>query len=328
MALELLAGPFNIVDINNSNAPVVTSGGPYAMWVDPIGLLFENSEGLWLAQMDGSATHHSEFYNDISMCLMLKGDTEEERRSGGNWHSFISFASGAHSIHYEFTPVTRCLGQTIAADGPPGVLHSPCARLADRWINLQGNRVEVIPNGSLTRTTERTILGMSGAVSLSWARERSEIWIGMTGGMITRYNTVNKVETVVPFLSIEGTCSGLWYSCKYDVFVSLHNAGSGIWQIKIWSHKVMPSIVYPPWVVSEVDEYMAPAGKVSSVTCLVLGDANEPCENEVVTWSLVSGPGELSPLTSKVDATGHAYTKYYVPLGASGSAEISASVVY
>jgi len=62
-----------------------------------------------------------------------------------------------------------------------------------------------------------------------------------------------------------------------------------------------------------------------SLTVVVVGSFYEPIENETVTWSVVSGGGSLTPLTSQTNLNGVAWTRYTAGATA-GAVKIQAKV--
>jgi hypothetical protein len=319
MALELLSGPHTIVDINNDDANVALLAGYNCEWVDPVGLVAEVSVyGLYLVQMDGSACLISEFGNFTTHGLSLINASETDPLVGDRWYSYHDWVSTGPGKEREMNRVTRSVGRVLNANGATKIANH-YAKLSDRYLSVVGSMVKTFTTDASETTTERSIPGLSNAQNMSWAREPERLWIGSTGGLVVQYDHVAKVEAG-PIYSIGMSCSGIWYSKKHDVFISLHNAGSGVWQTRVWARTVKPASISAP-----VAESTLAAGKVVSLKCRVLGSLSEVCEDEVVTWEL-TGPGSLSPLLSKTDAQGWARTKYTVPLSASGSADIAVEV--
>jgi hypothetical protein len=62
-----------------------------------------------------------------------------------------------------------------------------------------------------------------------------------------------------------------------------------------------------------------------SLSVIVVGSFYEPISNETVTWTVLSGGGSVTPLTSQTDANGLAWTRYTAGATA-GAVKIQAKV--
>lgn len=323
MALELLSGPHDIVDINDADAPIVlgttvTTG--QCQWVDPIGFVGKTFAGTnCIAQMDGSGVQHALNPSSslVPLGLSLVNASPLDPTVGSRWYSYM-LAGADTDDELEFDRVTRAPGRVLTSNEAMFAA-SNYARLADRYISVNASKVQTAAFGGSVLTDECNLVGISLASSLSWAREPERVWIGSANGEIGQYDHVSKAQ-VGSVYKIGMACVRLWYSAKHDVFISVHNTGAGVWQLRVWARTVLPVSVFAPVAESALN-----AGRVVSLKCRVLGADGDACEGEVVSWSL-TGPGALSPLTSLTDATGWARTNYYVPLGASGSADIDVEV--
>lgn len=265
-----------------------------------------------LAQMDGAA-YPIHVGNDFFYSLALIG-------SGLNplsWrreYGMRSLFSGISAVH----PLTMYWGDALTASG--SISQQNLVGLHDRYLSFSGANINATPSlTGPTWTTEATITGMQSAVSASWGTALKEIVVGGGNGHIARYDWVAK-SAVGPVKTIGMTCVGVWWSARHGVYVSLHDTGPTL-ELRIWADTVLPVTVGTP-----VADAALTAGRRTRIRSRVLGANADPCEGEVVAWSL-TGVGSLSAAASYTDAAGYAETYYSAPLdGAAASVTITAEV--
>ena len=315
MALELLAGPF---DVTYNGA--ITGYNVRPTWTDPEGLVGFLTDGgtakYQIVQLDG-VTH------------VRNNDASAFKAQSLSW-DFVQdaplyFGFGGSGI-YEFDALTGSIGALITG----GYAGYPVARMADRWLAAQGNNFNAVHiywfplnNPAAQPTIEATLLAgrtLSGAGIISDAGG-GKLYAGFTNGDIYCYDHAGRAQ-VGPWQSINLTNKGIWYSRKWDIFISLHYVGANHDQIRIWANETRPAVLSNPTALSSVLR-----GKVTTLRVQLLGDAGEPAPNELVDWAL-SGPGALSTLQGATDADGFATVDYIAPTGSLGSFTLGATAKY
>jgi hypothetical protein len=311
MALELLAGPFPVID-KLTNTALTGSGD--TIWVDPDGLLWNNNGAgkTYLIQMDGAAypIGFSDTFREPGLTLL--GASADDPLSGDPWYCFHHHGVGIDGPDERIVDrVHHNSGVLLRSDHPPTNL-GESVTLHDRWLTLGGAEVRARASTAGDLTVERTIVGFtSGRGSFSWARERGHLWLSGESGHLVLYDYANKTEVGPVWRIGLTTVSCLYYSKKHDVFVSMHYDGTQ-YLMSVWARTPLPtSIAAPTFNVTP-----AP-GLVVTATTRVLGSYNEPCADEVVTWTVV-GEGELVADTSRTDADGYATVQIAIPIDATG----------
>lgn len=310
MALELLAGPFPVID-KLTDTPLGGSGD--TVWVDPDGLLWNNNgAGLtYLIQMDGSA-YPIGFSNTFrEPGLTLLGASADDPLSGDPWYCFHHHGVGISGPDERIVDrVHHNSGALIRSDHPPTSL-GESVTLHDRWLTISGAEVRARASTVGDLTVERTIAGFASGSCFSWARERGHLWLGGTTGRVVLYDYANKIEASPVWHIGLTNVACLYYSKKHDVFVSMHS-DEGQFLMSVWARTPLPSSIAAPTFI------VAPApGLVVTATTRVLGSNSEPCADEVVSWS-VDGEGELVAETSRTDADGYATVQIAIPIDATG----------
>jgi len=314
MALELLAGPFTVTN-GLTGAAVGDSISGFPTWIDGRGLVLPiTNEGVHVVQLDGAAYP---VIDDRSLAygLALQG-AGSNPRAGVRWHG-LSDSLGAYG-EWDIDPVT--LYKTLQVGSSYIVLGRNYARLHDRYIYPIGGRIDWRPlDLSAAGSVETSLAGLANAVSLSWGTLRDEIVVGTSDGRAVRYDWVAKAFRG-SVNTIGMSCKGIWWSARHGVYLSLHDAGSTL-ELRVWAATVQPASVSAP-----APDATITAGRRTRITARVLGANADPCEGEVVAWSL-TGVGSLTQAASYTDADGYAVTYYEAPLdGASAAIEITAEV--
>lgn len=315
MALELLAGPFTLVN-KLTDTPVGDSISGYPCWIDGRGLVLPiTNEGVYIVQLDGAAYP---VIDDRSLTygLALLGASADPR-AGRRWHGLID-ELGAFG-EWDIDPVTLYKTSEVVADTPSPLGHN-YARLHDRYIYPIGGRIDWKPlDLSAGWAVETTLTGFANGASLSWGSHSDEIVVGTTDGKVVRYDWIAKAFRGVA-QQIGMSCKGIWWSALHSVYLSLHDAGTTL-ELRVWAATVQPASVSTPTPDATIT-----AGRRTRVRSRVLGAHADPCEGEVVAWTL-TGVGSLSAAASYTDAEGYAETYYESPLdGASAAIQITAEV--
>ena len=181
MALELLAGPFDIVD--RARGVVVgstVSGTP--IWCDSAGLLLPiSSEGIYLVQLDGAAYRIADD-RSLDYGLALQGDAADPLAQSRVYAASKSLMNDAGE--WDLDPVTRHRAGRVA---PTYVLVSNnYARLHDRYLRPIGGRIDARPlDLSADFTSECSLAGLSHANTLSWGANAAAIVILLDGNCVT-----------------------------------------------------------------------------------------------------------------------------------------------
>lgn len=327
MALELLGGPFPLVPVVDRDAVVGRAPTAYAdftgdaMFVEGRGVLSQGSNRRHLVQHDGSfATLGQGRYRQQSQVVLAWVDGG--KRGYAEFERYSDAASRLYALH----PVTLMGWRAIGAR-PPGNLQSVGALLPNgRWLRPLTSGVGEWNGIEWVRVADLSELFFTGALEyLSWADGPEEIWLGTRTGECVRYNWATRTRTSGRLRLDAGSSMGLWYWQKHDLLVSMNMEllpGAMSYRALVRVHATSPR---PAKLVQTVAP--APmAGRVSRVTTRVLGSYDEPCAGENIRWS-ASSALSLVPLQSVTDADGYAYADLIVPMGASGSGDVTSEAV-
>jgi hypothetical protein len=322
MALELLSGPHELIDLATGDTfngePAYPLSSEDIQWVDPWGFMIVGPDGYrYVVQMDGSTCRYGQGggLGVRWLGLSIIGADPDSPSAGERWCS--EYYGG---VEYAVTHITKIRDDAniISSD----VAFLARAHVHDRFLRLSSNHIQYMTGSAGSWVTETNVTGFSGTYeTFSWAREGNEIWCGSGGsGQIFRYNFETKMVTS-PVYTIGMPCRCLSYSAKHDVFVSLHNTYAPH-QTRVWARTPSPASVSAPTASPAVK-----AGLVSTLRCRVLGDAGEPCADEVVAWS-VTGDGVLSAAATATDEDGYAEVQLAVPLAATADAQVDVELAY
>ncbi|MGH7343285.1 MAG: hypothetical protein ACREK4_00100 [Candidatus Rokuibacteriota bacterium] len=135
--------------------------------------------------------------------------------------------------------------------------------------------------------------------------------IGFQNGDIWIYDPVNRVH-VGEWKTINMDNQGIWYSRRFNVWVSLHKITTGPIntqdEIRVWANETRPATLSNPTALQAVTR-----GKVSDIRVQLLGASAEPVNGQLVEFSILSGPGQLLNLQANTDVNGYAIARYAVP---------------
>lgn len=314
MALELLAGPFLVMNQFTGlplASPIAPYGSSAAIWMDGIGLLVPDADGLYLAQLDGSAYPVAASVSAVAYGLAQRG-------ASNGYAMNRPFYTPAGD--WDIDPVTWGYGEKVGSDP---LTYSNFLRLPDRYLRPGSNRIESATRGvSLGAwVSEATYTGLGPITSFSWARDARQIVVGFQNGWLRRYDFEAKTF-VGETQRIGTTCRGLWYSARHDVYISLSDDTSGL-LLRIWASTPQPAAVSAP-----VASPGLIAGRRVQMSASVTGSEGEPCAGETVAWSL-DGPGTLLLAATETDGSGTARTYYDTPADAAGmEVTLTATVAY
>lgn len=310
MALESLGGPF----------PITVEGVPARffndpMWYDGVGLV-------------GKLFHGEEFNGCI---VDLDGVAQVRQRFMPSWtHLTHNLTTGGAAVwsyyalgdYFEEFDLQTLLAKGGSVDGG-----NPWTVLADRWIRAYIGQIRTLPRGTVglvSGTVEAVLtseVGVGGSGWITPARP-STVFAAFPGGVAFEYDFVRK--TGVGWkrnLNLTGV-KGFFYSRELGIFISVHKLSNAQDVLRLWADEVRPVSVSVPAAVTPVIE-----GRVARIETRVAGDAADPCIGFLVDWSL-AGPGSLSVPQSMTDEDGYARVDCLVPPGASGTGQVSATVVF
>jgi hypothetical protein len=330
--MELLAGPNTVARVgadNRSSKPWSNAG---IFWDDEIGF--------------GSITSDVSGYGPNYFITQLDGTSGARGRSHG-WIVLDVSGRGEWAL-YDFTtdPVTGDLvGLLYSLDKQSGVyadkliaqstgilaagFFRPQIRALDRVISIWGTQVKkrAIDGSDSDWFLEANLtagpdsLLYLGTPTVSRTTEPAVVCLIYQSGAILFYDVVAKQQVVRPVARI-GSNVGAWYSPKFDIYIGYTVPGAD-WEVTVWANAVRPDSLSNPVAAPSLVK-----GKVSQVLVRLLGADGEPCEGELISWSITGGPGALTVTQSTTDADGYAYVGYIAPLSSGSSPTIQASVEF
>lgn len=315
--LELLAGPFDILDLDG-NSVVDPAGYPIQgfYYDDDLGLMFSEgwlNEVIWLIQMDGTAAVRSQFFGRFIVDL-------QPGRLGEYLVTNPPYESKLHL--YEKRSGTY--SETLLSLAGLTPLLNVQVRCEDRFIGI-GTPLSTIKTWPLDMSqaavTEATLTGAgSGIYRPQWSRTRDAniLAIAFQNGNVLYYDHVQKQQA--DGFAYIGANLGAWYSPRHNVFLKLTTDR----QLEIYANAPRPYSLSNP-------SGDAPArGRMTTYTVRVLGAQNEPCPNEIIDWSLDPGdPGQLRGAQSSTDSDGYASIDYFAPvIGSLGSITVNAEIKF
>ncbi|EYS89522.1 hypothetical protein CF68_33000 [Cupriavidus sp. SK-4] len=302
MALELLAGPFDIV----ADGSLITdaSTGATALYDDDIGLYTFSSTkgGLLVVQLDGYACLRAAQVRANAFALDLQSPGE-----------YLILGSLFEEGLYRFNKRAATFGELVTGTEPTGDIQ---VRTPDRYMRILGTNVLSKP---LTLVGDWTYeASLSGApislyATVSCTRDANVLAIVFTNGTVVYYDWVRRNQ--VGGVAFVGPNDGAWYSARYDIFIVLADA-----KLNVYSSSPRPSSISAPAAVTPLAK-----GRASPIKSRVLGADAEPCVGETVDWSL-SGPGALEHIQSVTDSDGWAWNTYVAPQASGDTPTISVEV--
>jgi hypothetical protein len=203
-------------------------------------------------------------------------------------------------------------------------------RCRDRylWFTVDGiSHTLTVYSNDLTLagswTAEATLTGFSANSGTTVSRGSpggQDIYIACTGGLgeVCHYDTM--LKTFSGTIGYLGSNIAAWYSPALGVFVMVGGTIPAP-TVSIYATAPNPSALSAPSVSGGIT-----AGQVATVAATLTGSDGEPCPNELVTWILTAGDGELTGSQSATDATGKATIGYVAPFTVVTNPTITASV--
>lgn len=326
MALELLAGPFDVlpvidrVRVMTGVADTRTPGGDIGgqcMLIEGRGILSHVSSVRYLVQPDGaySLLGYGRFSLPTQASVRVLLWAADGRRTYGEFEQTAPTSRISTGSVHELHPVTLA-GFNAVANAPPGGPQAAVLLPGGVWLSTSFHALAISRYDGAAWVREADLPVVAGNY-LSWAEAQDEIWIANLIGEACRYNWRTRRVTALVRTDVE--CMGMWYWRKHGVFLSLHSQQGGTRSVRVWAATPRPT---------KIEQTVLPpptAGRVSRISTRLLGSYNEPCAGETVQWS---APGyEIVPLSPITDESGYARADLIVPMGATGGGSVTASVV-
>lgn len=301
MALELLAGPFTIVD-GEANV-LEPSSGQFAFYADGLGLCTYDASlgGYCIIQLDGTTYLRSDTIRSNRYTVDLQRPGE-----------YLAHDSTSEADLYLFDKRAGVFGDLVLS-GATNFVVDLQVRASDRYLNVAGSAVRFKPlDNSGSWTTEATLVNAgSGAPTISRTRSDGVLCLVYADGHIVYYDAIAKEQKAGA--AAIGANNGAWYSPKHNIVVALDAD-----ELKVFATVARPAALSNP-----VAETALTRGKVSRVKVQLTGADDEVCGNEIIGWSM-SGDGELAYSQSTTDSDGWAYNDFRAPVSGPGSATINA----
>lgn len=315
--LEILAGPFDILTLDAVPLWQGSSADPDNYYYDDdVGLIVSasnlTSKKTWLVQLDGTATELS--WNHYGSLLI-----DLDKNLPG---VYLITNNPFNTSMWRYDKRSGTYGDKELG---PGSYDYQRVRLGDRFIGAgsSGSVYRVIRQWSLDGSGGLNEFifsdlpsNMGGKPAWSITRDPAVFAIAYPNGTIVYYNHILKQGTSER--SFIGSNLGAWYSPRFNVWVKLTlNA-----QLEIYATTPKPHALSNPAGTTPA------RGRVTTYTVQLTGDAGEPCQNELIDWSLQPGdPGALGNLQSRTDSAGIAAVDYIAPVvSALGNITITAEV--
>jgi hypothetical protein len=335
--MELLAGPYTVARFGAGSIYTGPNATGRAFWDDELGIgslsaytsigdIFGFGPNYFVAQLDGTCgtrgkTRHGAMLVDLVgqyEWVMYDTDFDSELGTAAGYVWGFDKQTGVYADKL----VVRSAALAASSGSFPQI------RTADRLIAIQGPYItrraidgsdsEWVAECTLTPPISDPIYDLPNVPSVSRTRDEGVLCLIYPSGGILFYDVVAKQQVVKPWISWIGPNSGAWYSIKYDVYISYEVSG-GDWHVSVWANSVRPDSLSNPEAVAPLLD-----GKVTQVRAQLVGDHGEPCEGELISWSITSGDGALTTTQSKTDADGYAYTGYVAPIAAGTAPTIQA----
>lgn len=334
--MELLAGPYTVAHAGLDNRYTGPAGINRAFWDDELGIgslsvytsvadTFGYGSNYFITQLDGTCGARAKVQHGTILV-----DTTGE-------YEWAIFDAG-------FDPVLGSIGSVYGFDKQTGVFADkliargveffaeatsfPQIRTSDRLIAIQGPFVtkKALDGSDSIWVTECTlapgagdaIYSSYGVPSVSRTKDKDVLCLIYPSGGILFYNVAAKQQVIKPWTPRIGANSGAWYSVKYDIYIS-NMISDTDWTVSVWANAVRPDSLSNPEAVEPII-----SGKITQVRARLMGAHGDPCEGELISWSLTSGDGSLTTTQSKTDANGYAYTGYVAPVAVTTAPTIQA----
>lgn len=309
--LELLAGPFDILDLDGSAQALVNPlQTDHFQWDDDVGLIYSEgwlTEKIWLIQLDGTATERGYWFARYLL------DIQNEKLN-----TYLATNPPYEGKLYDYDKRSGTYRNQILSVSGATPLKDIQVRCDDRFLGISGtgSQVRAYPldlDGYNDYVVEANLTGTSSAAlrKPTWSKTRNMdlLALAYADGNIIYYDHVAKQQ--IAGAAYIGENLGAWYSARHNIWVKLTSAR----QVEVYAATPRPHTISSP---TPADEPLL--GRMTMFTARVVGDMSEPCPNETVDWSLAEGSvGHLSASQSRTDAYGYASIGYVAPVDSEDS---------
>ena len=309
--LEILAGPYP-TNVPSVGAVLLSN----CIWDDEIGFfgnMIGGTDGTYVSQLDGTM-----FYRSDRTRLAYVLDYQR-------YGEYLVYNTVGVDILYYYDKRNGQLGEVLLDTGVTARAN-PHARLLDRYIKFQsGSQVR---SNDLDLSEAWTDVEYTFSPSLPaatpvacWTESRNVIVTAWDGGgandaVLVFYDHVLKTEVGTRKYYNSGKC---FYSPRFNIFVR-YSGGD----LYVLGANPRPNTLSNPAAVETIER-----GKASQIRVRLTGDAGEACPNELINWTITSGPGALSITQSVTDEDGYAYNRYAAPaVGVLSDVTIQAQAKY
>lgn len=310
--LELLAGPFDIIDLDGNP---VGADDPLQVedfyYDDDLGLMFSEgqlTETIWIIQLDGTAACRSMWF------ARFIPDIQNE--SIGR---YLATDPPYENHLYTYSKKNGVYTETLLTIAGVTPLKDIQVRADERYLGIKSSSPDKVRWSALdmsTQDTEEATLTGNGTGRPVWSRTRDLdiMALAYANGNIIFYDHIQKQQAAGA--SFIGDNLGAWYSARHNIWVKLTTS----YQLEVYANAPRPSSLSNP----AGDQPLR--GRMTTYTVQLLGAQSEPCVGELINWSLGGGDaGELKHTQSTTDANGNASIDYFAPVvGALGSVTIKA----
>lgn len=316
--LELLAGPFDLLDLDGN--PVYSeSQFSNFYYDDDIGLIYSKivSSGssynqIVVCQLDGTACVRS---NGVSGRLIV--DMQLDRKN--EYLITQGSSEGKFSIFDKWAGTRR----EVVVESMSNSVNRVDVRLNDRYLSATSGvnaKVKWRPLAANVNEADEATLTNAGTGTNrpTWSRTREYdvMALAYIDGTILRYN--HKTKEQMPGLSYIGENKGAWFSPRHNIWVKVNTSN----QISV--HAATPR----PHAISSPSGNNPVRGRSTTYTVRVTGDQEEPCPDETIEWEL-AGNGLLKKNRSRTNADGYASVDYFAPAtGSLGNITLQAEIKF
>jgi hypothetical protein len=323
--LSLVAGPFTRALSPFSLNPFVfpSMGAAYYSYDDPVGIFcLYPSTGLayTVMQLDGTVDARSRNLGLVNAFILDQQTNGWIVCSGSSLADLSTWdvENGVPGAAPFFSGIS--FGQTLAVQ----------VRCADRYLKFYIPSSGVLraatssfadPNTYTTETDTAASVSHGGGTPITVSRSGgSQLVLCSPNGEVRKYDTAAKAFlNYVAFLPVN---LGAWYSPTLGVYVVLTGTLSAP-TVAIYADVPVPYALSNPVPASALT-----VGRVTSVSVTLTGQQGEPCPDELIEWTLVSGSGSLDAIQSTTDSNGTAAVNYVAPLSLGTNPTIAADVVF
>lgn len=319
MSLEPLLGPFQIQTDGIDNG----FEGSRPFWLDNLGLC-----GYFVA--DGNGTGFKYQIVQYDGVAQVRNNSVNTFKKGHLTYDFQSDNLTVHSLSSGlggdgFSLFDAYTGNSIAPPIADSSTTDMWTRYFDRYLRAENGRMYSAP---LSATSAGALVqeclfpfppGRASGLATISDYGGGFLSVGFIDGDIWIYDPAN-LTTIGEWKTIDLPNAGLWYSKRFNVFISMHALGIGLGlELRVWANETRPFSISDPIALQELQP-----GRVSEIQVQVLGSAEEPVKGQLVEFSIGSGDGALVNEQALTDEEGYAIAQLAIHINDSGSTQIDA----